>query len=213
MMTLRNLESIVERIRANFDAKNVARDLALARSRELIRHCANAIRAAHRNDFAEAGQLLLTAQELAASLAADLADYPDLYYAGYSQDALKEFAEANITVSLVQGHDLPEPEQLGVEYPAYLNGMGEAAGELRRYALDALRNGDITTAEKMLSAMDEIYDTLVTIDFPDALTAGLRRTTDMVRGVLERTRGDLTVAVRQQKLEEALKDFESRFSV
>lgn len=212
-MTLRNLESIVERIRANFDAKNVARDLALARSRELIRHCANAIRAAHRNDFAEAGQLLLTAQELAASLAADLADYPDLYYAGYSQDALKEFAEANITVSLVQGHDLPEPEQLGVEYPAYLNGMGEAAGELRRYALDALRNGDITTAEKMLSAMDEIYDTLVTIDFPDALTAGLRRTTDMVRGVLERTRGDLTVAVRQQKLEEALKDFESRFSV
>jgi len=212
-MTLRNLESIVERIRANFDAKNVARDLALARSRELIRHCANAIRAAHRNDFAEAGQLLLTAQELAANLAADLADYPDLYYAGYSQDALKEFAEANITVSLVQGHDLPEPEQLGVEYPAYLNGMGEAAGELRRYALDALRNGDITTAEKMLSAMDEIYDTLVTIDFPDALTAGLRRTTDMVRGVLERTRGDLTVAVRQQKLEEALKDFESRFSV
>ncbi len=212
-MTLRNLESIVERIRANLDARNVARDLALARSRELIRHCANAIRAAHRNDFAEAGQLLLTAQDLATHLAADLADYPDLYYAGYSQDALKEFAEANITVALVQGRDLPEPEQLGVEYPAYLNGLGEAAGELRRYALDALRNGDIATAEKMLSAMDDIYDSLVTIDFPDALTGGLRRTTDMVRGVLERTRGDLTVAVRQQKLEEALKEFEERFTV
>jgi len=212
-MTLPNLESIIDRIRANLDARNVARDLALARSRELIRHCANSIRAAHRNDFGEANRLLITAQGLAASLAADLADYPDLYYTGYAQDALKEFAEASITIALVQGHELPEPEQLGVEYPAYLNGMGEAAGELRRYALDALRNGDIATAEKMLSAMDDIYDSLVTIDFPDALTSGLRRTTDMVRGVLERTRGDLTVAVRQQKLEEALKDFEGRFSV
>jgi translin len=212
-MTLENLETIIERIRANLDARNVARDLALARSRELIRHCANAIRAAHRNDFAQAGQLLLAAQDLAANLAADLADYPDLYYTGYTQDALKEFAEASITIALVQGQALPEPEQLGVDYPAYLNGMGEAAGELRRYALDALRNGNIATAEKMLSAMDDIYDSLVTVDFPDALTSGLRRTTDMVRGVLERTRGDLTVAARQQKLEEALKDFEGRFSV
>lgn len=212
-MALHNLESIVERIRASLDAKNAARDLALTRSRELIRHCANAIRAAHRNEFDEVSRLLLTAQDLATRMMADLADHPDLCYAGYAQDALKEYAEANITVALVQGHELPEPEHLGVAYPAYLNGMGEAAGELRRYALDALRNGDIATAEKMLGNMDEIYDTLVTIDFPDALTGGLRRTTDMVRGVLERTRGDLTVAARQQKLEEALKDFEGRFSV
>ncbi len=212
-MALHNLESIVERIRVSFDAKNTARDLALARSRELIRYCANAIRAAHRNEFTEAGELLTVAKALAATMVADLADYPDLYYAGYTQDALKEFAEANITIALVQGQELPEPERLGVEYPAYLNGMGEAAGELRRYALDALRSGNIATAETMLAAMDDIYDTLVTIDFPDTLTCGLRRTTDMVRGVLERTRGDLTVAARQQRLEEALQDFESRFSV
>jgi translin len=212
-MALQNLESIVERIRASFDTKNTARDLALARSRELIRHAANAIRAVHRNEFDTAGKLLTDARILAADLVADLADYPDLYHTGYTQDALKELAEASITMALVQGQELPEPEQLGVEYAAYLNGLGEAAGELRRYALDALRSGDIPTAEAMLAAMDEIYDHLITIDFPDALTGGLRRTTDMVRGVLERTRGDLTVAARQQKLESALKDLEDRFTV
>ena len=210
-MPLANLESITERIRETFEAKNTARDAALQRSRELIRHCANAVRAAHRNDFAAASALLEAAHATARDMVADLVDYPDLYNAGYTQDAMKEFAEANITVALVQQQELPEPEELGVEYAAYLNGLGEAAGELRRYALDALRRGDIATAEAMLMNMDEIYDTLVTIDFPDALTSGLRRTTDMVRGVLERTRGELTVAARHQRLEEALKDFESRF--
>lgn len=210
-MPLTNLDAITERVRANLQAKNAARDLALQRSRELIRLCANSIRAAHRNDFADAADLLQAARRAASELVEDLAAYPDLYHAGYTQDALKEYAEANITTALVQGQVLPEPEQLGVEYAAYLNGLGEAAGELRRYALDALRRGDIPTAEAMLAAMEDIYDTLVTIDFPDALTGGLRRTTDMVRGVLERTRGDLTVAVRQQRLEEALQEFERRF--
>ncbi len=212
-MPLANLETIAERVRLGFEAKNAARDQALERSRELIRLSANAIRAAHRNEFDQAGDLLSAAQLAAADMVADLASYPDLCHAGYTQDALKEYAEASITVALVQGRDLPEPEQLRVEYAAYLNGLGEAAGELRRYALDALRRGDLATAEAMLRAMDEIYGVLVTIDFPDALTGGLRRTTDMVRGVLERTRGDLTVAARQQRLEEALKDFESRFTV
>ena len=211
-MRLQNLETITERIRAGFQAKNAARDLALEQSRELIRQCANAIRAAHRNEFAAACELLVAAHERATAMVTTLEKYPDLYYAGYTQDALKEYAEASITVALVQGLELPEPEELGVEYAAYLNGLGEAAGELRRYALDALRRGEIRTAEDMLSAMEEIYDTLVTIDYPDALTCNLRRTTDMVRGVLERTRGELTVAVRQQNLEEALKAFERRFS-
>ncbi len=212
LANLANLDAITERVRTTLDAKNAARDAALHRSRELIRLCANSIRAAHRNDFAEASELLQAAKAAARELVSDLADYPDLYHAGYTQDALKEYAEANITTALVRQQALPEPEELGVEYAAYLNGLGEAAGELRRYALDALRREDIPTAEIMLGSMEEIYDTLVTIDFPDALTGGLRRTTDMVRGVLERTRGDLTVAVRQQKLERALKDFERGFS-
>lgn len=212
-MRLSNLEAIAERVRQNLETRNAARDLALQRSRELIRQCANAIRAAHRSEFAEAQEMLAAAHVAAAEIIAGLAGFPDLYQAGYTQDAMKEYAEAAITIALVQGQDLPEPEQLGVEYAAYLNGLGEAAGELRRYALDALRRNDVAKAEEMLSSMDDIYDTLVTIDFPDALTGGLRRTTDMVRGVLERTRGDLTVASRQQKLEEALSQFESRFSV
>lgn len=211
-MPLENLDSIAERIRLTLEAKNGARDIALQRSRELIRLAATAIRAAHRNEFDEASAILNTAHEAASNMIADLREYPDLYYTGYTQDALKEYAEANITIALVQGHNLPEPEALDVEYAAYLNGMGEAAGELRRYALDALRRADIPKAEAMLEAMDEIYSSLVTMDFPDALTGGLRRTTDMVRGVLERTRGDLTVAVRQQSLEKALKEFENRFS-
>ncbi len=212
-MPQNNLESIVDRIRVSLTAKNAARDAALARSRELIRHSANAIRAAHRNEFDTADELLDAARELATQMVGDLAGYPDLYHAGYTQDALKELAEASITTALVRGDELPSPEQLGIEYAAYLNGLGEAAGELRRYALDALRRGDIATAEVMLTHMDEIYDNLIAVDFPDAITGGLRRTTDMVRGVLERTRGDLTVAARQQKLEEALKDLEGRFSV
>lgn len=211
-MPLSNLETVANRIRENLEAKNAARDLALQRSRDLIRLSANAIRAAHRNEMDEAGRLLAAAQLAAAEMVGDLAKYPDLCFAGYTQDALKEYAEASVTVALVQGLPLPEPEPLGVEHAAYLNGLGEAAMELRRYALDALRRGDLATAESMLSMMDDIYGILITIDFPDVLTGGLRRTTDAVRGVLERTRGDLTVAVRQQRLEEALKDFERRFS-
>ncbi|MCL6429478.1 MAG: haloacid dehalogenase [Anaerolineae bacterium] len=209
-MPLANLEAITERIRASFEAKNAARDLALLRSRELIRLSANAIRAAHRNDFAESAELLGAARAAAATMTEDLRAHPDLYYTGYTQDALKEYAEASITISLVQGLDLPDPEELGVQYAAYMNGLGEAACELRRYALDALRHGDIATAERMLVAMDEIYDTLITMDFPEALTAGLRHTTDAVRTALERTRGELAVAARQQSLEEALKDLERR---
>jgi translin len=212
-MPLPNLEAITERIRASLEAKNEARDLALRRSRDLIRLSANAIRASHRHEFGQAAEILSSAQAVADSMVDDLVPYPDLYQAGYTQDAMKEYAEASITASLVQGQHLPEPEELRVEYPAYLNGLGEAAGELRRYTLDALRRSDIAAAEAMLADMDEIYGVLITIDFPDALTGRLRRTTDMVRGVLERTRGDLTVALRQQKLEEALRDFENRFSV
>jgi translin len=139
-----------------------------------------------------------------------VADYADLYYAGYTQDALKEFAEANITYALITNRPLPDPDELGVEYAAYLNGLGEAAGELRRHVLDLIRHGDLERGEEILSMMDDIYGVLVTIDFPNAITGGLRRTTDMVRGVLERTRGDLTMSLRQEKLQQALRDFEEK---
>lgn len=204
------LQTIVDTINQHFEAKSEVRDRTLARSRALIRYCANAIRATHRGDDEEAQALLVTARQSAAEMVAEARQYPDVYFAGYTQDALKELAEAHITRSIILGGDLPTPEELSVEDAAYLNGLAEAAGELRRFALDALRRGDVPRAEYMLSAMDDIYSVLVTVDFPDAITSSLRRTTDMVRGVLERTRGDVTTAVRQEAMKAALAEFERR---
>jgi translin len=205
-----SLQAIGERALSHLEEKNAARDRALQTSRTLIRHCAHAIRAVHRGERGPALENIEQARRLASSLQAELEPYPDLYHAGYSQDALKEFAEANIVYALVAGEALPAPETLGVEYAAYLGGLGDAAGELRRRVLDALRHDGVEEAERLLAVMDDIYDLLVTVDYPDAITGGLRRVTDMVRGVVERTRGDLTTTHQQRALKVALRDVEGR---
>lgn len=205
-----NLETVVERIVADWASKNGIRDASLERSRQVIRSCANSIRATHRHEFDKARELLSEARAGAAEMCAEAEPYADIYYSGYVQDALKEVAEAAISIALVKGEPVPNPEEIGVPYAAYLNGLGEAIGEMRRFALDAIRRDDVAEAERILEIMDEAYGLLVTIDFPDTLTRGLRRTTDMVRGVTERTRGDLTTAVQQEKLQEALRHFEAR---
>ena len=208
---MERLSEIIEGVRAGLDSKNAARDRALLASRELTRYCANTIRAAHRAEYEPAAQLLAQARDIVERLRVELKDHPDLYYAGYTQDALKEFAEASITCALITDQPLPTPEQVHVPSPAYLNGMGEAMGELRRYILDLMRHGgNVQRCEDMLRTMDEVYSVLVTLDYPDTLTGGLRRTTDMVRGVLERTRGDLTVAARQESLQQALRDVQQQ---
>lgn len=206
------LNTIADDIRTAFETKNSARDEAIARSRELIRHCAESIRATHRRDWDTAQAKLQTAREAGEHLKTVVADYPDLYHSGYTQDALKEVAEAFITYAIIRENPLPSPDELGVEYAAYLNGLAEAATELRRFILDILRrkDGDSDEAERLLDCMDAIYDQLVTFDFPDAITSGLRRQTDVVRGVLERTRGDLTTTFQQQRLQSALQHFEAR---
>lgn len=204
------LEAIGERARAYLESKNAARDRALQHSRTLIRHCANAIRAVHRAEGEQARAQLAEARLLVGALRRDLTAYPDLYHAGYTQDALKEFAEASIVHALVGGAPLPDPEELGIEYASYLGGLGEAAGELRRRVLDLLRHGYSPEAERLLEGMDDIYALLVTVDFPDAITGNLRRITDMVRGVVERTRGDLTTSHQQEELKAALRAVEAR---
>lgn len=206
---MNNLQTIVDRILNDFEAKNTARDGALKRSRELIRYCSLSIRASHRHDFEEASRLLGEASARALELTSDLAPYPDLLHAGYTRDALKEVAEAHIVYALVHHDPLPEPEDLGIPFAAYLGGLAEAVGEMRRFILDLVRQDLLDEAEALFLYMDEVYSVLVTIDFPDAITGGLRRQTDMVRGVTERTRGDLTVAVRQRNLERALREFET----
>lgn len=202
------LAETIEGIRTEFTAKNQVRDVTLNRSRELIRFCALSIRAIHRHEWEDAASLLATARQAAAVMVADVAIYQDLFEAGYTQDALKELVEAYVLHAFVRDTELPGPADLGVPAAAYLNGLAEAASELRRFTLDLIRLGRCSEAEPYLAMMDEVYSHLVTIDFPDALTGGLRRTTDMLRGVLERTRGDLTVAVRQEELEAALEAFE-----
>ena len=209
-MSMNHLDTISERIRAEFEARNDARDGVLSCSRELIRLCATAIRASHRDEWDKARELLSQADAVADGIREATVPYPDLQCAGYTQDALKELVEAHATLALASGAPVPEPETLRVAYPAYLNGLCEAASEMRRRCLDELRRANITEAERLLGAMDEIYDLLVTFDFPDAITGGLRRRVDQLRGVLERTRGDLTNSLRQQRLIQALRDFEER---
>lgn len=203
------LDAIAEQVRERFGAKHSAREQALAASREAIRFAANAIRAIHRQDVALAHELLAAAQAKVTDAAAALAGHPDIFHAGFLQDAQKEFVEASLTIALVRGEPLPGPDDLGVEYAAYLNGMGETVGELRRYVLDSLRTGDLARCERLLSVMDELYGVLVTIDYPDAITGGLRRTTDVARGILEKTRGDLTIAARQHQLEQRMAAFQA----
>jgi len=198
------LSEIAHRLRQHLEAKHQAREGALSLCREAIRLAANAIRAAHRQEFEQARGLLAEARGRLEEARCLLSPHPDVLYSGFFHDAAKEYAEAAVTLALLAGEPLPTPEELAVEAQAYLNGLGEAVGELRRHLLDSLRQGDLARCERALAAMSDIYDVLVTMDYPEAVTAGLRRTTDGARAVLERTRGDFTMAFVQRRLEERL---------
>ncbi len=203
-----NLDSIAERIRRSFSTKDSAREKALPLCREAIRHCSNAIRAVHRQEFDQAKELLQSARNLINEAEQAVSRHSELSNTGFIRDAQKEFAEGSITLALATEKQPPGPEELGVGSAAYLNGLGEAVGELRRYLLDSMRRGDLSRGEELLSAMDDIYSILVTMDFPDAITGGLRRTTDIVRSILEKTRSDLTLVMRQKDLENRLEKLE-----
>ncbi|MFA5629122.1 MAG: haloacid dehalogenase [Dehalococcoidales bacterium] len=204
------LDIIAEVIRKDFSEKDAAREKSLPLCREAIRYCSNAIRAIHRQEFDKAKEMLQTARALLTEAEAAINTCSELRNTGFLHDAQKELAEGYATYALITGQSLPTPDEIGVDYAAYLNGLGEAIGELRRYLLDGIRKGDQSRGEELLEAMDDIYNTLVTIDFPDAITAGLRRTTDNFRGVLEKTRGDLILILQQQSLENKLEKYYER---
>jgi translin len=201
---MHKLETIAEEIRKTFDARTAARDAALARARQLTRECSLAIRAVHREETDVMNGHLDSARQLAEALRASLAAYPDLFHAGYTQDALKEYVEANVTCALIRGDALLTPGELIVEPATYLNGLAEVVGELRRRIMDILRHGYSAEAERLLGYMDEIYSVLVTMDYPDAITNGLRRQTDLARGIIEKTRGDVTFSLRSEYLTQAM---------
>ncbi|MCD4671714.1 MAG: haloacid dehalogenase [Anaerolineaceae bacterium] len=207
-----NLNEIIERVHVSFAARTKARDQALIQARQLTRYCAHAIRAIHRDEIDNAREKLGEARELVEALRTDLVNEPTIYYSGYSQDAIKEYVEASVTLALICDKPLPEPEELEVEYSTYLKGLAEVVGELRRRCLDLLRHGYSQEVERLLGCMDEIYAVLVTVDYADAITFGLRRQTDMVRGILERTRGDLTISLREEQLIQSMDDFLEKFS-
>ncbi len=193
------LDVIIPRILENFAAKNAAREQALTASRTIIRMSANSIRAVHRGELDKARGMLDEAKGVRDAAVQALEGHADIYHAGFLHDAQKEYAEARTTLALLSGGSIPAPEELGVEYAAYLNGIAEAVGEMRRMVLDRLRAGQYDGCEEILKGMDDIYSVLVTIDYPDAMTGGLRRTTDQTRGILEKTRGDLTMAIVQRE--------------
>ena len=199
------LDLICEQIRREFDQKTALRDEALKQARELTRHASLAIRAIHREDHAEAQAEIDQARVLTQALTHTLrAEHPDLFFAGYTQDAIKEYCEACLTVAMIKGEPLPTPQELDAEPPAYLNGLTETLGELRRRCLDLLRPGYSAEVERLLALMDDVFTQLVTMDYPDAITDGLRRRTDLARGIIERTRADITVSFRQNELESKL---------
>ena len=193
-------------------ARNQAREQALAISREVIRLSANAIRAVHRAEFEEGQRLIDQAGCRLQDAEPMRSENPEIYYAGFLADARKEYSEASITLAVISGGEIPRPEDLGVDPPSFLNGLAEVIGELRRYILDALRQESFDRCEDLMEVMDEVYGILITVDFPEGVTGGLRHRTDMMRGVLERTRGDLTMALRQRKLEMRLAQWENRLS-
>jgi len=195
------LKRVEEMAQSFFSEIHDVREKALRLSREIVRNSANTIRLTHRGQFKEARKMLSTISVLVKQTNQIRDAYPQVFYAGYIEDALKEFVEASTTLAIIDGNRLPGPSDLSVTPVPYLNGLADTVGELRRYILDALRGNNIDKTENLLDLMDDIYMLLISIDFPDAVTRGLRRSADQTRGLLERTRGDLTVALRQRHLE------------
>lgn len=198
------LTSLVEPVRASLDATNLAREQALPACRKVIRASGSSIRAVHRLEFERAAGLADEAEAHLREAQAALEAFPSIRYAGFLHDAEKEYVEARTVAVLIRGGALPGPAELAVDPAAWLRGIAEAASELRRHLLDRLRDGELDRGEELLGVMDDVYDALVVIDFPDAITSGLRRTLDALRAVLERTRGDVTTTILQARLQRAI---------
>jgi translin len=209
---MKNLEEIANRIQKDLDSRTDKRDVALKMARQLTRACSLAIRALHRDDSQAMDEYLAEAERLVGQLRDELQNYPELSYAGYTQDALKEFVEAKVACALIQNQSLPTPEELKVGNATYLNGLAEAIGELRRRILDILRSGYSSEAERLLGYMDDIYSVLVVMDYPDAITNDLRRQTDLARGIIEKTRGDVTFSLRGERITQALSNLSNKIN-
>lgn len=208
---METVKDICDLIRTRFDAMDNAREGALAASRKITRYSGDSIKAIHRGEWEQAEKLISETSGLNGFLHDSLKEFPEVYYSGYVEDAQAEFAEVSILYAVLRGKDLPTPESLRVENAAYLKGMGDTVGELRRYILDLIRKGRPEDGEKYLDIMDEFYVEMMSFDYPEAIMHGLRKKVDAARSLIERTRGDLTNALEIKRLHESMGRFEENF--
>ena len=200
-----DLNTNIETVRNLLNETFNLRETALKLSRETIRFCANSIRASHRREFDKAEELLTEAKNRVFQVKEALKDKaPEIYYTGYVMDAQKEYGEAVLTNAIIRDIELPSHTEIGIEPAVYLNSLCEAAGESRRYALDEMRNNNFDNVERILTVMDDIYCMLITVDYPDAITLGLKRHTDMVRNILDKTRSEITLIKHQNELKDSI---------
>ena len=204
------IEEICDRIRARFDAMDKAREQSLALSRKITRNSGDAIKAIHRGEWDQSAKLIDETRSLVLQVNEILRDFPDIYYSGYVGNAQTEYAEVSILNAVLHGENIPSPDELHIDYAAYLNGVGDTIGELRRHILDQIRTGRPEEGEKYLDLMDELYTELMSFDYPDAITHGLRKKTDVARSLIERTRGEITNALQIKDLKQAMGSFEQK---
>lgn len=192
-------------MRKHFDAQEELREKVLDVSREVIRLSARAIAATHREDQSNADEFLAKARDTLLTLTEAVKAEPRLANSGIILAAYQEYGEATLVRALIRDGKLLTPEELSIPYKPYLAALADAAGELRRHALDSIRADEVERAERALKLMEEIFELLMEFDYPDAILPGMKRKQDMVRRVIEHTRGDLTIAIRQRRLERTLK--------
>jgi translin len=208
---MESMKDICDDIRARFDKMDAARESALAASRKITRNSGDSIKAIHREEWEPAESLIQETRGIVIFLHDSLTEFPSIYYSGYVEDSQAEFAEVSILYSVLRGLPLPTPNGLAIENTAYLKGVGDATGELRRHILDLIRKGRPEEGEKYLDIMDEYYTEMMSFDYPDAIMHGLRKKTDVARSLIERTRGDLTNALEIKGLHESMARFEKNF--
>ena len=207
---LTGLEEIAAAIRHDFDLLDKARETAYLASRQVIRASSEVIKGAHRGEFEAARAGLQETRALCQQMLEAVKEAPELRYGGFVSDAEKEYAEAAVTLATLTGGKLPSPQDLGIYPAAWLNGLAEVVGEYRRHVLDMIRVDNNDEAERFLEAMDSIYLVIMSFDYPNAISLGLRGRSDAARGMIERTRGDLTTALRASRLEKRMKEMETK---
>jgi len=203
---MKNLNKIVDKIEKSIDDKDKIREQALKNSREIIINCRKAIQSIHQKQIKKAKENINTASETLQKLNQITKNYPELYHAGFVENAAQELVEAHCFLNIKQGKDLPDPDDINTTYSSYLMGLCDLVGELRRTALDSIRQGKPKKADKCLDMMEEIYDVIIRFDYPSGLIP-IKKKQDMVRGMIEKTRGELAVASCERRIEYRTDEF------